>query len=222
MLMTNTHAVIILASGLSQRLGHSKQLLGKDNKPLIHYMLKLGLDTQPQTVVVVIPEHNQAIADAVSQLVAANSNVTIVCNQTPEMGMAHSLSLAIDALNSSNIDSSVKRVVIMGIDQFLLDERHLNELLIEQHFVVASRYAQLNRDFTIDNSKLNIVGLPVTIDYELLKQWQSALTGDKGLRHLIRGLKTEQISTVINQQLSYDIDTPEQLTYAKQQQWLDS
>ncbi len=220
--MTNTHAVIILASGLSQRLKHSKQLLSKDKQPLIHYMLKLGLDTQPQTAIVVIPQHNQAIADAVNQLVAANSNVVIVCNRIPETGMAHSLSLAIDALNSSNIDSSIKRVVIMGIDQFLLDERHLNELLIEQHFVVASRYAQLNRDFTIDNSKPNIVGLPITIDYELLKQWQSVLTGDKGLRHLIRGLKTEQISTVINQQLSYDIDTPEQLTYAKQQQWLDS
>ena len=34
-LKNNNHAVIILASGLSQRLGQAKQLIFKNNEPLI-------------------------------------------------------------------------------------------------------------------------------------------------------------------------------------------
>ena len=40
------HAVIILASGLSHRLGQPKQLLEKQGKPLINYMTMLALVTQ--------------------------------------------------------------------------------------------------------------------------------------------------------------------------------
>lgn len=68
--------------------------------------------------------------------------------------------------------------------------------------------------------KQNIIGLPLTIDCDLLREWQALLVGDKGLRYLIRGLPPSQISTVVNNQLSYDIDTPEQLAHAKQKGWL--
>lgn len=227
------HAVIILASGLSQRLGHSKQLLNKDDQPLICTMIKQALATQPQTVVIVIPQDNPeivaAIATVVTKLVIENSNVTTVINLTPETGMAHSLYLGIEALtdlenaNNSAMSSSVnKRVLILGVDQVLLDSRHLNALLAGKHQVVASSYSHLHKDFSLNKFKDKIVGLPISIDYSLLKQWQTALTGDKGLRHLIRSLPSNQISTVINKQLSYDIDTPEQFAYAKQQRWLDN
>ena len=220
--MTNNHAVIILASGLSQRLGRSKQLLNKDNQPLIHYMLKLALATKPQTVIIVIPINSPAITNAINQEAAENPNVIIIVNQIPEMGMAHSLSLAIDALNNLDINSLIERMLIMGVDQVLLDKHHLTQLLIAKDSVVASSYPHLNKDFTVDNAKPNIIGLPITIDYELLKQWQVGLTGDKGLRHLIRALPAEQVRAVINNQLSYDIDTPEQFIYAQQQSWLDN
>ena len=223
--MTHNHAVIILASGLSQRLGRSKQLLSKDNEPLIYYMLKLALATKPQTVVIVIPQDNQAIANAIDRPVAKNSNVIIAVNPIPEAGMSHSLYLAINALNrlKNALDNRAsKRVLIMGVDQVLLDKSHLTQLLTAKHSVVASSYRPLNKDFSITHCKANIVGLPITIDYELLKQWQSQLKGDKGLRHLIRGQADEQVRAVINNKLSYDIDTPEQFSYAKQQHWLDN
>ncbi len=219
--MTNNHAVIILASGLSQRLGRSKQLLNKDNQPLIRYMLKLALATKPQTVIIVIPTNSPAITNAINQEATENPNVIIIVNSIPEMGMAHSLSLTIDALNHLDIDASIQRVLIMGIDQVLLDKHHLTQLLIAKHSVVASSYPHLNKDFTVDNAKPNIIGLPITIDYELLKQWQVGLTGDKGLRHLIRALPAEQVRAVINNQLSYDIDTPKQFAFAQAQDWLN-
>ena len=218
--MTSSHAVIILASGLSLRLGHSKQLLSKDNQPLIHHISKLALATEPKAVFIVIPQDNQAIVAAISELVTKNSNVIVIVNPTPKTGMAHSLSLAIKALNDPALP--VDRVLIMGVDQILLDSPHLDRLLAGKQKVVASRYTHLNEDFSVNHSKANIVGLPIAIDYKLLRQWQSQLQGDKGLRHLIRGLADEQVRAVINNKLSYDIDTPEQFAFAQAQGWLDS
>ena len=240
--MTQNHAVIVLASGLSQRLGQVKQLLNKDGEPLICYMTKLALATQPQAIIIVIPEDNPLIASAITELATQHAIIHTVTNLTPETGMAHSLYLGIEALVNLD-DSLVNRVLIMGIDQILLNEPHLIELLAGQQTVVASGYSSLenwsnwqdldekaviDKKNAIDETtatetlKKDIIGLPLSIDYELLKQWQASLTGDKGLRYLIRGLPSSQISTVNKHQLSYDIDTPEQLTYAKQQGWLDT
>lgn len=229
MLMIKSHAVIILASGLSQRLGQSKQLLSKNGEPLICYMTKRALVTQPSAVIVVIPQEPPEITNAIStlvkELVIQKSTIDIVINPIPETGMAHSLYLGIDALGiieSPLNSSSINRVLVMGIDQVLLDSPHLVELLAGEHTVVASSYSRLDEDFSSAARKEHIIGLPIAIDYELLKQWQSSLIGDKGLRHLIRALPSNEISTVTNNQLSHDIDTPEQLNYAKKQKWLDS
>ncbi len=42
------HAIILLASGLSRRLGEAKQLLYKNGVPLINHMLQLAVSTNPQ------------------------------------------------------------------------------------------------------------------------------------------------------------------------------
>lgn len=214
------HTVIILASGLSERLGQSKQLLSKHGEPLICYMTKIALAIKPIAVIVVLPQDQPAITNAINGLVRQNPIIYTVINLIPETGMAHSLSLGIEALTNLKI-SLINRVLIMGVDQVLLDSEHLKELLAFKSTVVASSYQCLDKAFSTDISKSNIVGLPIVINIERLKQWQPALIGDKGLRHLIRALPPNQLSTVINHQLSYDIDTPKQLFYARQQHWLD-
>ncbi len=228
-MMNQNHAIIILASGLSQRLGEAKQLLRKDGEPLIRYMTKLALATQPQAIIIVIPEDNPLIASAITELATQHSIIQTVTNPTPETGMAHSLYLGIEAL--VNLDESlINRILIIGIDQVLLDKRHLLVLLAGENAVVASGYSSLNnwsddqglnKKVATKDVKKDIIGLPLVIDYKLLKRWQPSLTGDKGLRHLIRGLPANQISSVNNQQLSYDIDTPHQLAHARAQRWLD-
>ena len=246
-MMTQNHSIIILASGLSQRLGQAKQLLSKDGEPLIRYMTKLALATQPQAIIIVIPECNPSIATAINELATQHFIIHTVTNPTPETGMAHSLYLGIEALirldrGDSYESSSINQVLIMGIDQILLDEPHLTALLAGGKAVVASGYSNLenwsnwqdldekaviDKENAIDEKsatdtlKKDIIGLPLAIDYKLLKQWQPSLTGDKGLRYLIRGMPSNQISAVVNSQLSYDIDTPEQLTHARAQSWLD-
>ncbi len=222
------HAVIILASGLSLRLGQAKQLLCKDGEPLICFITKLALSTKPQAIIIVIPDNQPSIASAMNELAFQYSMIQMVVNSTPEIGMAYSLNLAIEAVTQLTI-SLIERVVIMGVDQVLLDEQHLAKLLADKRSVVASVYSSwqhlnnrnLNETSAATVLKQNIIGLPLTIDYDLLREWQALLVGDKGLRYLIRELKPSQISTVVNHQLSYDIDTPEQLAHAKQKGWLD-
>lgn len=228
--MIKSHAVIILASGLSQRLGQSKQLLSRNGEALICYMIKLALATQPNIIIVVIPKDNSTVAAVIDALInelgSPHSMIVTVVNPIPATGMAHSLYLGIAALanfNSTLNNTAINRVLIMGIDQVLLDNNHLTDLLAGKYPVVASSYKRLNENETVsaNESKDNIIGLPIVISHERLKQWQSVLIGDKGLRHLIRALPSHQISTIINHQLSHDIDTPDQLAHAQQQSWLD-
>ena len=220
---SQNHAVIILASGLSQRLGQSKQMLFKDGEPLIACMTRLALGNNPQAIVVVIPDNRRLIASAITDLADQHPSVQIVVNPQPDTGMAHSLSLGIETIAAFE-SISIDRVLIMGVDQVLLDESHLTSLLAGKKLVVASRYHNwqgLEKYQNLHESASDIIGLPLAINYKLLRQWQTTLAGDKGLRHLIRGLPADQIGKVDNDQLSYDIDTPEQLAYAKQQGWLD-
>ncbi|MEN8625792.1 nucleotidyltransferase family protein [Psychrobacter proteolyticus] len=221
---SQNHAVIILASGLSQRLGQPKQLLIKNGEPLIIYMTRLAITTNPKAIVIVIPDNHHLIASAITALANQYPTVQIVVNSQADTGMAHSLSLGIETIAALE-STLIERVLIMGVDQVLLDEPHLTALLAGKQTVVASRYHNWQRLETHQNQAekvSDIIGLPLAINYKLLIQWQSDLTGDKGLRHLIRELPADQIGEVNNDQLSYDIDTPEQLAYAKQQGWLDS
>lgn len=233
------HAIIILASGLSRRLGQAKQLLYKNGVPLINHMLQLAVSTNPQVIIVVIPKNEASIASEVAKLSDTHLHIKTVINQTPETGMGHSLYTAIEALTQFVNDKAfnhevVERVLIIGVDQVLLDIEHVNELLAGKHLVAASAYepwqlldtlaknGYIERKVEVKNKMKNpIVGLPLVIDYQLLKQWQLHISGDKGLRHLIRALSPSEIRTVFNKQLSYDIDTPEQLAYARQQGWVD-
>jgi len=221
---SQNHAVIILASGLSQRLDQPKQLLVKNGEPLITYITRLAIITNPQVIVIVIPDNHHLIASTITELENQHPIVQILVNPQADTGMAHSLSLGIGKIAAFE-STSIDRVLIMGVDQVLLDEPHLTALLAGKQTVVASRYhswQRLEKHQNLDKAVSDIIGLPLAINYKLLRQWQSELIGDKGLRHLIRGLPADQIGEVDNDQLSYDIDTPEQLAFAKQKGWLDS
>lgn len=152
----SNHAVIILASGLSLRLGQAKQLLCKDGEPLICFMTKLALFTKPQAIIIVIPDNQPLIASAMNELAFQYSMIQMVVNPTPEIGMAYSLDLAIEAVTQLT-SSLIERVVIMGVDQVLLDEQHLVKLLADKRSVVASAYGSWQQTFHLNNMNLNEV-----------------------------------------------------------------
>lgn len=243
--LTSHHAIIVLAGGLSRRLGEPKQLLCKNGEPLMNYMVKLALSTKPQAIIIVIPNDDSVtqaqssitkrLQSALEPLATQFASIHTVINPIPETGMAQSLNLAIEALRSL-VNVSIEQVLIMAVDQVLLDKAHLMALLTGSRKVVASSYVydddvagdddgqridrEKDKRQTIKPPK-DIIGIPLVIDYKQLKCWQASLIGDKGLRSLIRELPSNDIFIVKNNQLSYDIDTPKQLIYAKQQGWLD-
>lgn len=209
------HWVIILAAGLSTRLGQPKQLLTIQGQPLIRHMTQLALTTNPHKVIVVVPQEQPEISSPIADL-----DIELVLNPNPATGMALSLSLAIDSINaqlseSSNVSSpsaQTTSILIMGIDQVRLTTNHLQQLLPAsahpQTIVAASRYD-------------NIIGLPLVVEGQQLQAWQSQLSGDKGLRKLIRSLPEHAVTSIEVPALAEDIDTPEQYAHACQQGWLD-
>lgn len=241
------HAVIILASGLSQRLGTSKQLLTYQGQSLLQIMLNRALATHPQAVVVVIPDKATTITKSlktkINQVVDScdsySDKVQIVTNDCPQSGMGNSLYLGIERLKqlyqsskyyatknstTKNTTGCFERVTLMGVDQVLLDSSHLKALLAVNNEVVASGYA---KDYKVLSTDMNrakqelIVGLPIALSFAQLVDWQSQLSGDVGLRYLLRALPVDKIATVDNLKLSLDIDTPQQRQFAIEQGWLD-
>ncbi|CAM4001894.1 NTP transferase domain-containing protein [Psychrobacter arenosus] len=207
------HCVILLAAGQSSRLGQPKQLLKIKDQSLLRHMAQLALATTPVNVSVVVPKTCPEIGQSLEGLA-----VDLVANPAPETGMALSLSLAIDAMQDKLIEPATTlppdpAVIIMGVDQVRLTSTHLQQLLTqyqacEYTLVTASQYA-------------GVIGLPLVIRWPQLLAWQPQLSGDKGLRKLIRALPDSSYSTIDFPELAHDIDTPEQYEEARQQGWLD-
>ena len=214
--LTRAHAVILLAAGLSQRLGTPKQLLLREGLPLITHMLTVAKLTQPAKIIVVVPDGLPTVTVAVRATDIPDAQLFIVQNQHSQLGMAHSLQLGIEALRAHAADCT--RVLIMGVDQIHLDTAHLQGLLAASQPIAVSSYPAGKTDDTDDLK--SVTGLPVVVDSAQLHTWYDKLSGDKGLRALIRC--TEQpVYVLSNARLSLDIDTPEQLAHAQANGWLD-
>jgi molybdenum cofactor cytidylyltransferase len=85
--MTAARAVI-LAAGASSRVGRQKLLMEFHGRPLIEYPIAAAQAWKP--IVVAGPQ--------VAEYLLGRSDVTVLRNDAPELGMAHSLSLANSAL----------------------------------------------------------------------------------------------------------------------------
>ncbi|WP_169391406.1 MULTISPECIES: nucleotidyltransferase family protein [Psychrobacter] len=220
------HAVIILAAGLSTRLGTSKQLLYKNNQPLIEVMTKEALQTQPAAVIIVSQTQSNELSQILHDIQALSNRNQIVINPTPEKGMGQSLYLAINQLKTLAENLEIEHLLILGVDQIHLDSAHLECLLAEKQaaknkVVVASRYPK-DGAIIADAHHSDVIGLPIAIDYAKLIDWQEKIFGDQGLRSLLRSLDACQIATITNPKLCYDIDTKGQLELAQKNGWLDS
>jgi len=219
------HAVIILAAGLSTRLGTPKQLLYKNNQPLIEVMTKEALQTQPAAVIIVSQNQSNELFQILPDIQALSNRNHMVINPTPEKGMGQSLYLAINPLKTLAENLEIEHLLILGVDQIHLDSAHLQCLLAEKKaaknkVVVASRYPK--EGAIIANAHhSDVIGLPIAIDYAKLIDWQEKIFGDQGLRSLLRSLDACQIATITNPKLCYDIDTKGQLELAQKNGWLD-
>ena len=185
---------VILAAGMSKRMGKPKLLLPVNGAPLIYYPISLALQQKLNPVVVIAGKYIKKI----EKVIVGCDEVTYLFNPDYESGMASSLKLGIEA-----ISDQVDAVMIFLGDQPLVPNEVVQTLIMEYELnkkkgirIVRSRYQ-------------GELGHPILFDSSLLQHFNH-IKGDEGGRSIISNHK-EQLKIIDFSQYYWgmDVDTPE-------------
>ena len=182
---------ILLAGGVSRRLGYPKQLLKVGGVSLIRRGVLTLLEAK-MSPVVVLGAFYEEIKKEVEDL-----GVQLCYNSLWEQGMGTSVKIGVKTAQETSPDA----LVIMVCDQLAVDAAHLNRLQAkykkERATMVASSYG-------------NVQGVPALFD----KKWFKALIdckGDKGARDIIRSCDPQELGLVPLAEGEANINTFEDL-----------
>jgi molybdenum cofactor cytidylyltransferase len=184
---------VILAAGLSKRMGKPKLLLDFHGKPLFYHSVECAIQANFFSTVIVAGEHVQTIMDLTMDL-----PLKIIENRSYKEGMSTSLKLGIEAMKNQ-VDASMV---------FLADQPFVPPLLIE---MLLQTY-MMNRSYGIRIVRpryKGVPGHPVMFDAELFNEFL-VLTGDEGGRSIIKkhAQKMKYVD-VSNPLWGVDIDNPD-------------
>ena len=180
---------VVLAAGLSRRMGHPKLLLDLDGRPVLYHAVSALVEAGLEDVVVVVPTEHGALADAVSGL-----PVRLAVNPEPEAGQAGSVVTGIAALSPAadaalialGDQPRVPRAVLVGL---------LECYRATGKAIVAPRY----RD-----GRGNPVLFAASVFPELAR-----LTGDQGARWVIDADPGRVVFVPFDMPMPQDLDTPD-------------
>ena len=182
-------AGIVLAAGLSRRMGQSKVLMKVGRRAIIRYVVESVLAGGVDAVWVVTGPDVEPIEAALAGL-----EVQLVVNPAPEEGQAGSVRTGIAAL-----PDSVEAVLIALGDQPLMPPSIIPALLAARRtspkLIVAPRY----RDGQ---------GNPVVFKRETFPELLR-LTGDQGARPIIQTEPTRVEWVELDLPMPPDVDTPD-------------
>ena len=182
-------AAIVLAAGLSRRMGQSKVLMKVGGRALIRYVVESVLAGGVDSVWVVTGPDVEPIEAALGGI-----EVQIVVNPAPEEGQAGSVRTGIAAL-----PPSVEAALIALGDQPALAPSIIPALLAARRtspkLIVAPRY----RDGQ---------GNPVVFKREIFPELLR-LTGDQGARPIIKKEPTRVEWVELDLPMPPDVDTPD-------------
>ena len=182
-------AGVVLAAGLSRRMGQAKLLMKVGRRAIIRYVVESVLAGGVDSVWVVTGPDVEPIEAAL-----AGIEVQIAVNPAPEEGQAGSVRTGIAAL-----PASVDAVLIALGDQPLLAPAIIPALLAARRtspkLIVAPRY----RDGQ---------GNPVVFKREIFPELLR-LTGDQGARRIIQSEPTRVEWVELDLPMPPDVDTPD-------------
>ncbi len=186
---------IILAAGLSQRMGENKLLLDLNGKPLIEYLLEALPYDLFHTVIVVLANDTASIVER------KNYRIESIINTTPERGQNFSITLGL-----RNSPFSI------GYCFFVADQPFISRKTIE---ALAHTFLDNPHKIVIpqvEGQNGNPVFFPSCCRQELLE-----LRGDSGGKTVIKNHPEKVLLFPCNnRQEFFDIDTPEEFILAQQ------
>jgi len=184
---------IILAAGLSSRMGCTKQLLEIDGQTMLDRAVETVLDAGIANPIVVLGHNANEIRDKVKLL----THCTVVTNESYRTGMASSLRCGVRA-----VTSQTSAYLFMLCDQPLVDSTLIKELIKEFTRKKADILCPLYQGKR---------GNPVIISSKLHDRLLEA-EGDSGARFLFADKDLNIVGhPVSTHAIIMDIDTPEDL-----------
>jgi len=186
-------ACVLLAAGGSRRLGHPKQLLRHQNRPLLLHAIDAARTAAPGApLVVVLGAHRMRLRLALRR---AAPTVLVAANPRWTEGLASSLQAALD-----RVPHGTRAILVQLVDQPRVDADALRRLLAAWRrrpgIPAAARYD-------------NRAGVPAVLPRS---SWRAvrALRGDSGARALLRDARA--LTLVDMPQAAVDLDTPEDVS----------
>lgn len=186
---------VILAAGMSKRMGQPKVLMRLDGKMLVHYPIQLAIIHQLQPIVVIAGKY----IDEMKKSLKVMQTVDFVFNHDYEIGMASSLKLGIQT-----VEAKVDAVIVFLADQPFIPNEVVQSLM-EQYMLHKEEGVKIVRP-RYDG----VLGHPILFDRSLFNEFKN-INGDQGGRNIIQNYRQSmKIVSFHNRNWGMDIDTPEE------------
>jgi molybdenum cofactor cytidylyltransferase len=180
---------VVLAAGLSRRMGQPKLLLTLEGKPVLRHaverMLAGGVD---ETVIVVPPEHGDLEA------ALAGIPVRFAVNPKPEAGQGSSIAVGVSAA-----PAGAEALLIALGDQPRLPPQVIPGLI--------AAFRRMGKAITAPRYREG-QGNPVLFGPQVISELR-ALTGDSGARAVIEKDASRVAWVDFDESMPADVDTPE-------------
>jgi len=186
---------IILAAGLSRRMGKPKLFLPLFNVPVIHYSVSLAVRQKLDPIIVVGGEHVQQLQ---LELDEYKEKIAIIYNSEYEQGMSTSLKVGINAVNEK----------ADGVFIFLADQPFVSNLVVEK--LLKAYEENYENGMKIFRPRYaDQVGHPILFDKSLFSKFHT-LSGDEGGKRILKANEDKLVYVDFeNAKLNFDIDTPQ-------------
>jgi molybdenum cofactor cytidylyltransferase len=181
-------AGLVLAAGLSRRMGRAKLLLPLDGVPLVRTSVE-GLQAYVGDLIVVTPPDDGALRIALHGI-----PVRFVINPRPEDGQSTSIAIGARALTAGT-----DAVIVALGDQPRLPHGIVRDLL--QLFATSGKpiAAPVYR---------GVQGTPVVFATSVFDELR-VLEGDAGARAVVRKDPSRVATLLVDAEMPFDVDTPE-------------
>lgn len=179
---------IIMASGLSRRMGKNKLLMKVENESMIERIVKACVSSNLKKVIVVY--NKIEVKEKIK-----GYNLELLYNKNPEVGQSMSIKLGLDRANRIN----PKGYMFLVGDQPFIQSKLINSLLSEfienNENIIIPKYREKN-------------GNPVVFPKGLSEKF-NALQGDSGGREIIKKYDKIKYLKFEDDIQGFDIDTKE-------------